>query len=130
MRKLIFVICLILLPSCTHQIKFVHFDTGTTITGRYNTLTKRVQVTLPSGESLNGKYIPLENMSFGIGSLFYGSPSLTAWGMSTGGHSNGYALLTDEKGVVMEIIFQYSEWSGHGFGEARTNKGELYKVMF
>ena len=130
MKRLLFAVALIFLISCTHQIKFVHFDNGTTINGTYNTLIKSVKVTLPSGDILEGQYVPLENVSIGMGSLFYGSSMLSSWSMGAGGSANGYALLTDGKGIVMEIIFQYSQWTGHGFGEARTNKGAVYKVIF
>ncbi len=30
----------------------------------------------------------------------------------------------------MESIVFYSEWTGHGFGETRTNDGRTFKVQF
>ena len=52
-------------------------------------------------------------------------------GMAFGndGASNSYALLHGSKGTVMKIVFQAGS-DNHGFGEAVTNKGDKYKVMF
>jgi hypothetical protein len=116
--------------GCTYDIKFINLSDGKTIIGQYNKADKSVTMTLPSGEFMKGEYVALTNASIGVGSLFYGANVANMMSVSAGGTSNGYALLTDEKGTVMEIIFSYSEWSGHGFGNAKTNKGHEYKVMF
>lgn len=130
MKKVLIIIILLAMLGCVHNIKFVNPTDGTTIIGEYNTATKTVQVTLPAGESLKGEYVALTNASIGFGSLFYGANVGSMLSIGTGGSSNGYALLTGDKGSVMEIIFSYSEWTGHGFGVAKTNKGDEYRVIF
>lgn len=121
---------LIALTGCVHEIKLVNFSDGTTIIGEYNKASETVVITLPSGEMLKGGYVALSNATIGYGSLFYGANVGSMLSVGAGGSSNGYALLTGDKGTVMEIIFSYSEWTSHGFGTAKTNKGAEYRVMF
>jgi hypothetical protein len=130
MKKLILFLFLIFLSSCVHEVKFVRFSDGTTILGKYNEANREVEVTLPSGETLRGQYVSLTNATIGYGSLFYGANIGSMLTVGAGGSSNGYALLTGNKGTIMEIIYSYSEWTGHGFGIAKTNKGDEYRVMF
>jgi hypothetical protein len=130
MRKFLVILILLVLIGCVREVKLVDFNDGTTIIGEYNKATKTVTITLPSGEVLKGEYVALTNATIGYGSLFYGANVGSMLSVGTGGSSNGYALLTGDKGTVMEIIFSYSEWTGHGFGTARTNKGTEYRVMF
>ena len=129
-KTLVSFLILLFLSACVHEVKFVNPNSGATIIGEYNTANKIVQVTLPSGETLKGNYVALTNASIGFGSLFYGANVGSMMSIGTGGSSSGYALLTGDKGTVMEIIFSYSEWTGHGFGIAKTNKGDEYRVMF
>ena len=124
---MLLIVCLI---GCVKSVKLINPNDGATIIGEYNTLSKSVKITLPSGEILEGEYVALTNASIGYGSLFYGTNVGSAISVGAGGSSNGYALLKGDKGTVMEIIFSYSEWTGHGFGTAKTNKGDEYRVMF
>lgn len=124
------ILILILLIGCVRQVKLVDFNDGTTITGEYNTASKAVSITLPSGEVVRGEYVTLTSATIGFGSLFYGANIGSMFAMGVGGSSNGYAILTGDKGTVMEVIFSYSEWTGRGFGVAKTNKGAEYRVMF
>lgn len=129
-QKLIAGMLLLVTAGCVYNFKLVDMREGTTIIGEYNKASESVEVTLPSGEHLTGEYVALTNASISYGSLFSGTNVATAYGINVGGSSNGYALLTDGHGTVMEIIFQYSEWTGHGFGVAKTNKGKEYKIIF
>ena len=61
---------------------------------------------MPDGEVLFGKYSAISNTT----PVFQ-----TGFGVST---------------LMMEIIVSYSEWTGHGYGEATTNDGRKYKVQF
>jgi hypothetical protein len=48
----------------------------------------------------------------------------------SGGTSQAYALLkSTSSNLMMELIINYSEWNGHGFGEGRTNSGQRYKIQ-
>lgn len=86
-------------------------------------------------EILSGKYSALSNatVTFGNAFAFSGASTSSAFGsgITAGGQSNAYALLTSKTSkLAMEIICVYSEWSGQGFGEARTNDGSVFKVQF
>lgn len=143
MKKLFCLLAALFLTACAHSLQLVEFETGQVLNGEYNELNRTVTVTMPDGEVLTGKYSALTNAAvtfgsaFGSGTAFSGNTSATAfgssfgYGISAGGQSSAYALLKSEKSnLMMEILVKYSEWSGHGFGEARTNDGRRYKVQF
>lgn len=131
MRRLLSaVLSLLVLCGCAYPIKFINPQDGKLLVGEYNKISKVVNLTLPSGEVLTGEYVALTNASIGFGSLFYGANVGSTMTVGAGGTSNAYAILTGDKGTVMEIIVNYSEWTGHGFGQAKTNKGDEYRVMF
>jgi hypothetical protein len=129
-RVLPAILSLLFFYGCTYPIKFINPQDGKVLVGEYNKSSKTITVTLPSGEVLTGEYVALTNASIGFGSMFYGANVGSMMTVGAGGTSNAYALLTGDKGTVMEIIASYSEWTGHGFGQAKTNKGEEYRVMF
>ena len=134
--KIVFIFFItIVLNACTHSIQFTNFESGETLNGTYNKLSKTVKVTMPNGEVLSGQYTAMTNASFSMvnASAYSGTAyaSGTGYGMTVGGTSNAYALLkSNSSNLMMEIIVNYSEWSGSGYGEARTNKGKVYKVQF
>lgn len=134
--KLIMVIVIsAFLVACTHAIQFTHFETGESLVGEYNELNKTVTVVMPNGEVLSGKYSAMTNASFSfVGANAYTGTTYasgTGYGMSVGGTSKAYALLKSSSSkLMMEIIVDYSEWSGSGYGEARTNDNRNYKVQF
>lgn len=143
MRILISIIVLLFFSGCVHKMQMVNFETGTVLDAKYNKANRMVTVIMPNGEVLTGEYSAVSNASFSIGNTFgsataySGASSATAYGSSTsyaissGGVSNAYALLrSNTSKLMMEIIVQYSEWNGHGFGEARTNDGRRFKVQF
>jgi len=136
MKKIfIAILGLIFISGCAHQITFTNFEEGIILNGQYNELDRSITVTMPNGEILKGKYSALSNAtaSFGNAFAFSGGASATVFGtgITAGGTANAYALLTSESSkLAMEIIAQYSEWNGHGFGEARTNDGQAFKVQF
>jgi len=114
---------------------FTDFEKGDVLIGTYNTWTKNISLVMPDNEELTGKYIALSNaaFTFGTGTAYSGSKTTTASGysISSGGSSQVYALLKSTKSKLMiEVIAQYSSWTGNGFGEARTNDGRVFKVQF
>lgn len=127
MKKLILLL-IVFLASCTHQITFLNPQDGRSFAGQYNRGERSVSVTLPSGEVFYGKYVPLTNTTLTTGSLFSGTSVATGYMVTAGGASSGYAFLYGDKGTIMEVVFQYS--GRHGFGTAKTNKGEEYRIMF
>jgi hypothetical protein len=143
MRILISIAILLFLSGCVHKMQIVNFKTGTVLDAEYNKANRIVTVVMPDGEILTGQYSAVSNARFSIGNSFgsataySGTSSATAYGSSTsyavtsGGASNAYALLSSKTSkLMMEIIVQYSEWNGQGFGEARTNDGRRFKVQF
>jgi len=124
-----------LFSGCTHKVNFADFERGEAFDGAYNKMTREVQVTLPTGELLIGTYSAMSNASFSFGSANVYSGNINAsamgYGISAGGNSQAYAMLKSQTSkLMMEMIVTYSEWNGHGFGEARTNDGRKYKVSF
>jgi len=83
---------------------------------------------LPSGEVVDGHYVPLTSSTIGNGSLFsQGHMATMPW--LTADHSfHGYARLVGKNGKFLEIVFS-SEWPGHGTGFAKTNDGGDYEVI-
>ena len=134
---LFFVACLFLTGCAPRHITLVDFQTGETLDGELNESDRNITVTMPDGEVLSGKYSAISNTSpvyetgIGVGtgshhgSIFGGG---IAFG---GGPSQGFGLLkSNTSKLMMEIVVTYSEWSGHGYGEATTNDGRKYKVQF
>jgi hypothetical protein len=143
MRIFISIIILMFLSGCVHKVQMVNFETGVSLDAEFNEGNRLVTVIMPSGEILTGQYSAVSNASFTVGNTFSnataysGTSSASAYGSSTsysvssGGASNAYALLkSNTSKLMMEIIVQYSEWNGHGFGEAQTNDGRRFKVQF
>ena len=52
-------------------------------------------------------------------------------GLSPRGNENrGYAMLLGDKDTSIEIEFLTGKGTAHGFGVAKDNKGNLFKVLF
>ncbi|MDI6775666.1 MAG: hypothetical protein QMD03_00250 [Syntrophales bacterium] len=135
MKRFLLIVLSFIIAGCVHKIEITHFQTGQVLQGNYNELNRIVTVVMPDGEVLKGKYSAVSNASFSFGTAtaFSGAATATGfgYGISSGGKSQAYALLKSKTStLMMEIIVAYSEWTGHGFGEARTNDGRSYKVQF
>lgn len=117
-----------LLIGHTSEVKLINLEDGTTIRGSRNLKRRSLQLKLPSGEILEGHYVPLTTSNIGTGSMF-SKEYMTTTPWSTTGHSfRGYARLTGRKGELLEIVFS-SEWTGRGNGFAKTNDGGNYEVI-
>jgi hypothetical protein len=132
MRKLCLTLLPMLLAGCVHQgyqvypISLTNFESGEVLQGQYSRQDNSVSVTMPNGETLSGRYTALSNTRV-TSDTFNPMYSVT----TRGGRSNAYALLKSKTSkLLMEIIVSYSESSGHGFGEAKTNDGRTFKVQF
>jgi hypothetical protein len=101
-------------------------------------MSKTLTLTLPDGEVMEGRYAAVSDATFSTGfatgtftaGRAVGTANSTAYGFGLGSHGNGYALLKGNRGTVMECVFQFNPMNNHGFGEARTNKGDQYKMIF
>ena len=132
------VICFFLAGCATRQLTLVNFETGETLEGILSKSDRSISVTMPDGEVLYGKYSAISNTApvyetgIGISShSHHGAIFGTGIAVGSGGASRGYALLkSNTSSLMMEIAVSYSEWTGHGYGEATTNDGRKYKVQF
>lgn len=88
-------------------------------------------LTLPGGEYCEGRWSSTAGA--------HGSPNnyslLLDYGQELGlsprGNENrGYAMLLGTKGTSIEIEFLTGAGTAHGFGVAKDNKGNIFKVLF
>lgn len=134
-KSFFMVLFLVFFVGCAHKITFTNFQSGEILNGEYNTVDKSIKVAMPNGEILIGKYSAVSGSSMIIGNSFATSGGATATGFGTGvavgGNSRAYAILSSQTSpLMMELLVSYSEWTGNGFGEAKTNDGRIYKVQF
>jgi hypothetical protein len=96
---------------------------------------------MPDGEVLEGHFAAVNSGSvgftFGSATSYGGGQTATAFGSGTsynvGGSGEVYALLKSKKPgshLMLELIATYSPMTGQGFGQARTNDGRTYKLVF
>lgn len=144
LKKCLFFTSLVLIfVGCSHKITLTDFEKGEVVEGYYTDYVKTVEVKMPNGEILKGKYSNVTNSSFSFGNSFttgtaiagtttaFGSASTFGNSYSVGGAGKAYALLKSENSkLMMELLVDYNVWDGSGFGEARTNDGRRFKVQF
>lgn len=140
--KIISLLTLLVAFTGCRSITFTNFDTAETLHGKaHSFLVRTVFVTMPDGEVLKGHFSAINNSSvgfaFGSATAFSGGQTATAFGSGTsyniGGSGVVYALMQSTKPgskLMMEFKASFSPMSGHGFGEARTNDGRTYRLMF
>jgi hypothetical protein len=140
MKKIVLLLSLAVLCGCRH-LTLTSFETGETLKAKSYSLPRTIYVTMSDGEVLKGHFAAIANESIGIGfgsaTAYGGGTSATAFGNSTsyavGGPGSVYALLKSTKPgshLMMELTAVYSPMSGHGYGQARTNDGRTYKIVF
>lgn len=88
-------------------------------------------LTMSDGEYCEGRWSSTAGVRKSINNysllLSYGQEL----GLSPRGNENrGYAMLLGNKGTSIEIEFLTGAGTAHGFGVAKDNKGNLYKVLF
>ncbi len=141
MKKIILLLAVTFLLCGCNTLTLTNFDTGETLKGTAHRMSRNIWVTMPDGEVLKGKFAAVSNSSmavgFGSATAFGGGTSATAFGNSTsyavGGSGAVYALLKSTKPgskLMMEITANFNPMNSHGFGQARTNDGRTYRIMF
>lgn len=144
MKHLLFILPCLLLCSCMTQrpLEFTNFSTGETLHGMAYRSDRKIEVTMPDGELLVGKYTSLRNDSvnvgFGSATATGGGTTATAFGngmgYTAGGVGHSYAILKSTKPgskLMMEFEVQFDNINGTGgFGTAKTNDGREWKVTF
>jgi len=117
-----------LVSGYTSEVKLINLENGATLTGSRNLRHRSIQLKLPSGEVVDGHYVPLTSSTIGNGSLFsQGHMASVSW-MRSDHNFRGYARLVAKNGELLEMIFS-SEWTGRGTGFAKTNDGGDYEVI-
>jgi hypothetical protein len=141
MRKIIFVLTSIILSSCSITLDLYPVKgplstaipikaikaTATNITSN----SGKCYLTLPDGEYCEGRWSSTAGVkgspnNFGL-LLDYGQEL----GLSPRGNENrGYAMLLGTKGTSVEIEFLTGAGTAHGFGVAKDNHGNIFKILF
>ena len=90
---------------------------------------------MPDGEWCSGQWSSAAGaqVSTTRGSLFgqYGSVHGTATTVSTGsGQNPGVAFLICDRGRTIEVEFVTGAGTATGFGFAKDNRGNVYRVLF
>lgn len=142
MKRLVLVAVVLLLCGCTRTARLYNLDTGemTIITasyrgggGAHGTLSG----TFKSGETIRGEYSVVTHTVVGWGSVYssvYSGTSSatgngTAMAVATGGKQEGSAVLTGDKGTVLDCEFLVGS-NPHGIGACKDNHGGKYKMLF
>ncbi len=94
-----------------------------------------ISLTMPDGEFCKGQWSSAAGMSvsYGSGSLFsqYGSAYWSGYTVSNKpGENRGQAMIVGARGTVIEVEFYTGSGTANGFGLAKDNKGNIYKVLF
>lgn len=97
--------------------------------------TGNIKLTMPDGEVCNGKWSSAAGMSVGYGSvnLFSQYGSVFGSGFTVAnkpGVNRGEAILVGNNGTLIEIEFYTGSGTANGFGLAKDNHGNIYKVLF
>ena len=124
---------LLLFAGCAYQITLTDFQSGETLPGTADELTKITKVTMPDPEHKTGKNDEESNAAISLGTTTGYMGTTPVSGMSYGAlfsnSGQAYTLLkSDKSNLMMEVIVNFK--GNHGFGEARTNDGRTYKVQF
>ena len=144
-----------ILTGCVMQATLVDMTNGEKIRAKFtdsNATGGKCEVQMPDGELLKGRYtgirgtdeisysnsvgnieIATEDSVNSFNSNTNGTFSVAGSTRTVGGQGKAYAILTSTKPgstLVMEIIAIYNVIGGGGFGDAKTNDGRVYKVIF
>ena len=91
----------------------------------------RIVLTMPDGEVCKGRWSStagVKGSKNNVGLLLDYGQEL---GLAPRGNENRvYAFLVGSKGTSMEVEFLTGAGTAHGFGVAKDNKGNVYRVLF
>lgn len=97
--------------------------------------TGNIKLTMPDGEKCTGKWSVTAGMSASVGTvnLFsqYGNVFGTGYSVANKAEVNrGEAILIGENGTRIEVEFYTGSGTANGYGLAKDNHGNIYKVLF
>ena len=95
----------------------------------------KISLTMPDGECCEGRWSSAagSGVTISSGSLIgtYGSVYGSGFSVSPGrGQNPGVAMLTCDQGRVIDVEFITGAGTANGFGFAKDNKGNVYRVLF
>jgi len=97
--------------------------------------TGNINLTMPDGEICKGKWSSAAGMQVSVGTvnLFsqYGSALGTGYSVTNAaGVNRGEAILIGERGTQIEVEFYTGSGTASGYGLAKDNHGNIYKLLF
>ena len=146
--------------SVTKTAMLVNLESGERISAIFKDSSSTggtCQATMPNGEILTGKYVGVRGtdvITFGsfngsveantdytindnnqdvLNAKTSGNYSATGAARTVGGQGKAYAILystNPNSKLTLEIIAIYNVLSGGGYGDAKTNDGRTYKIIF
>jgi len=155
---LMFISALLMSCEVTKKATLINMESGERITATFsdnNGTGGKCQAIMPNGDTLVGTYTGIRGtdvISYGhsagkinantdytsnnqnvLSSKTDANYSETGATRTVGGQGKAYALLYSKdpsSKLVMEIVAIYNVLGGGGFGDAKTNDGRKYKVIF
>ena len=97
--------------------------------------TGNIFLTMPDGENCKGKWSSAAGVSVSVGTvnLFSQYASIFGTGFSvsnTPGVNRGEAILLGDRGAKIEVEFYTGSGTANGYGLAKDNRGNIYKLLF
>jgi hypothetical protein len=95
----------------------------------------KLGVLMPGGDACKGRWSSAAGagITVGAGSLLsqYGSTYITGYSVSTGhGQNPGQALMVCASGRTIQVEFVTGAGTAHGFGLAKDNEVNIYRLVF
>lgn len=93
----------------------------------------KIDLRMPTGELCKGRWSSVAPASSGINvgvNVSIGAASPDWKDMIQPGKNRGEAYLIGDRGTTLEVVFFTGAGTASGFGEARDNRGNRYKVLF
>jgi hypothetical protein len=127
--------------ACTRRARLYNLTTGEVSVVEYSYSGSgrgRISTVLASGERLRGEYVTVAGGQMEWGTIYASvysptgdaSGSATSQSVSVEGKQRGGAIVTGDKGTIINCEYVTSVWNGAGTGACKDNKGTLYKLMF
>ena len=143
MKKLLLLFCVIIFTSCSvaRQIDLYPVEGPLSLqvpisviiarAENVQTYSGKMALTMPDGEKCSGRW----SSSGSVGASQNNYSLLITYGEKLnlsprGNEDRGYAMLLGTKGTIIDVEFLAGVGTGHGFGVAKDNKGNVYKLLF
>ena len=126
-------LALLLLPlcACEREAHLYNLESGAMSVLHYSGGSRgKLGGTLATGETVKGEYSTVVNAAVAWGSIYSSVYTATGSEVALGGASHGSAVLTGDKGSVLECEYVSSSLGGHGTGACRDNHGTKYRLLY